>query len=119
VAAAWAVAATGIAVLAFLTASDDDEARLADSASQVGRVERELDRRLAAFEERLDTFEGPTLTQIRTRLEDVGAATVRSDERLPLLTEKVARLERRNATLQQELENLQTFIEAGGDDATP
>jgi hypothetical protein len=53
VAGAWAVAATVVAVLAFLTASDDDDQRLAETSAQSRAVQRRVNSQVNELEQRL------------------------------------------------------------------
>ena len=58
VAGVWAVAATAIAVIALVQANNnDDTAKIGQqTASQIGRVQRDLNKRLDAVENRLNDF---------------------------------------------------------------
>jgi septal ring factor EnvC (AmiA/AmiB activator) len=54
VAGVWAVAATAIAVIALIQANKDDSAKIGqETASQIGRVQKDLNKRLDDVENRL------------------------------------------------------------------
>ncbi len=75
VTAAWAVAATAIAVIALLAANKEDSTDRdlgARTASQVGRVQRDLNERIDELESRLqDLAPSEDLTSIDRRLRKV------------------------------------------------
>ncbi|MBN1528128.1 MAG: hypothetical protein JW895_03655 [Thermoleophilaceae bacterium] len=62
--AAWAVAATAIAVFAFITASDNDAdaERVDAAATQVQAIERRVNRRLESFSGQLES--GPFTARV-------------------------------------------------------
>jgi hypothetical protein len=99
VAAVWAVAATAIAVLAFITASDDDDQRLADTSAQARNIQRRVNRQVQ---------------QLETRLADVPAsATVKGlDKRLKHLERVIARQDRALVSVDGQLEALDKRIQA-------
>jgi polyhydroxyalkanoate synthesis regulator phasin len=86
VAGVWAVAATAIAVIALIQANKDDSAKIgARTASQVGRVQRQLTGRLDDIDKRLDGL-APTsdVTRLDRRLkkaeDDAAKATTKLDK---------------------------------------
>jgi hypothetical protein len=76
----WSVAATAIAVLAFLAASDDDDQRIADSNAQARRIQRQVERQVTELESRLAAV--PTssaLTALERRVRELGEVAERQD----------------------------------------
>jgi len=67
VAAVWAVAATAIAVIALVDARNDDTGGSGDAAADAARVQRNLERRISALQDRIDEL--PTSDDVK-RLDD-------------------------------------------------
>ena len=83
VAAVWAVAATAIAVLAFITASDDDDQRLADTSAQARSIQRRVNTQLDQLETRLENVpQTATITQLRRSVARLTKVTARQDKQL-------------------------------------
>jgi septal ring factor EnvC (AmiA/AmiB activator) len=86
VAGVWAVAATAIAVIALIQANKDDSTKIGEqTASQVGRVQRELNKRLDDVENRLNGFAPSTdVAKLDRRLkkveDDLSKATTKLDK---------------------------------------
>jgi septal ring factor EnvC (AmiA/AmiB activator) len=86
VAGVWAVAATAIAVIALIQANKDDTSKIGQqTASQVGRVQRELNKRLDDVENRLNDFAPSTdVAKLDRRLQkvedDLSKATTKLDK---------------------------------------
>lgn len=100
VTAAWAVAATAIAVIAFLTADEGDRAEQ-DAAGRTERLARELDSRIDALDARVEGLPGSEeLARIERRLKTVEAGATRTNGRFDDLEQQVGDLE-------QQLEELE------------
>jgi polyhydroxyalkanoate synthesis regulator phasin len=97
VAGVWAVAATAIAVIALIQANKDDSEKIgARTASQVGRVQRQLTGRLDDIENRLDGL-APTsdVTRLDRRLKKAEDDTAKATTKLDKLSGRVDDLETR------------------------
>jgi septal ring factor EnvC (AmiA/AmiB activator) len=103
VAGVWAAAATAIAVIALVTANQDESEEIgARTASQIGRVQRELNDRLDQIEQRLDELApAEDVTRLDNRLKQVEQAASRTSGRLDTLGEDVDDLQSRVDELQQ------------------
>jgi len=104
VTAAWAMAATAIAVVAFVIASDDDQMReRADSAVLANaRDLRQLDRGLDALDTRVARLPTPgVLARVEQRLKVVERANASFDDRLRGLLRLIRALIERVETLEQ------------------
>jgi septal ring factor EnvC (AmiA/AmiB activator) len=86
VAGVWAVAATAIAVIALIQANKDDSAKIGkETATQVGQVQRDLNKRLDEVESRLNDFAPSSdVAKLDTRLKkvenDLSKATTKLDK---------------------------------------
>jgi septal ring factor EnvC (AmiA/AmiB activator) len=86
VAGVWAVAATAIAVIALIQANKDDSAKIGEqTASQIGRVQKELNKRLDDVEARLsDLAPSSDVAKLDRRLkkveDDLSKATTKLDK---------------------------------------
>ena len=86
VAGVWAVAATAIAVIALVQANKDDSAKIGEeTASQVGKVQRDLTQRLDDIESQLnDLAPSSDISRLDKRLkkveDDVSKATTKLDK---------------------------------------
>jgi TolA-binding protein len=99
VAGVWAAAATAIAVIALITANQDDSEEIgARTASQIGRVQRSLTERLDQIEQRLDEL---------APAEDV----TRLDNRLQKVEERAGKTLDRVDTIAGDVDDLQTRVE--------
>jgi TolA-binding protein len=82
----WAVAATAIAVIALVQANKDDSAKIGqETASQVGKVQRDLNKRLDELESRIsDLAPSSDVNKLDTRLKkvenDLSKATTKLDK---------------------------------------
>ena len=82
----WAVAATAIAVIALVQANKDDSAKIGqETANQVGKVQRDLNKRLDEVESRLsDLAPSSDVAKLDTRLKkvenDLSKATTKLDK---------------------------------------
>lgn len=104
VAGVWAVAATAIAVIALVQANKDDSAKIgARTASQVGRVQRQLTQRLDAIEGRLSNF-APTsdIARLDRRLKKAEDATAKATTKLDKLSTRVDDIDTRVKALEQQ-----------------
>jgi septal ring factor EnvC (AmiA/AmiB activator) len=97
VAGVWAVAATAIAVIALVQANKDDTAKIGEqTASQVGRVQKELDKRLDEVESKLaDLAPSSDVARLDKRLKKVEEDATKSTQKLDKLSGRVDDLETR------------------------
>ena len=120
VAGAWAVAATAIAVIALIQANKDDSAKIGErTASQVGRVQRQLTGRLDDIDKRLDGL-APTsdVTRLDRRLKKAEDDTTKATTQLDKLSGRVDDLETRADDLEQQ-QSSQTDTTETNTDETP
>jgi septal ring factor EnvC (AmiA/AmiB activator) len=95
VTAVWAVAATALGVFALVEANQQEEANQERAAGELGRVQRQLNDRIADLEKRVDGL--PTSEDVQDldsrlgRVEDDAGATADSLEKL---TDRVDGIER-------------------------
>jgi septal ring factor EnvC (AmiA/AmiB activator) len=104
VAGVWAVAATAIAVIALVQANKDDSEKIgARTASQVGRVQRELNDRLDDIESRLDELAPSSdIARLDRRLKKAETATSKATTELDKLSGRVDDLENQVDDLEQQ-----------------
>jgi archaellum component FlaC len=97
VAGVWAVAATAIGVIALVQANKDDSAKIGEqTASQVGRVQRDLNKRLDEVEQRLDDLAPSSdISRLDKRLKKVEDDTSKATDKLDRLSGRVDDLETR------------------------
>ena len=97
VAGVWAVAATAIAVIALVQANKDDTAKIGEqTASQVGRVQKELDKRLDEVESKLaDLAPSSDVARLDKRLKKVEEDATKTTQKLDKLSGRVDDLETR------------------------
>jgi septal ring factor EnvC (AmiA/AmiB activator) len=97
VAGVWAVAATAIAVIALVQANKDDTAKIGEqTASQVGRVQKELDKRLDEVESKLaDLAPSSDVARLDKRLKKVEEDATKATDKLDKLGGRVDDLETR------------------------
>jgi septal ring factor EnvC (AmiA/AmiB activator) len=98
VTAVWAVAATALAVLAFLEANEDDDAARTQAAGELGRVQRDLNERIDELESRIDELPAS---------EDVSNL----DDRLGELEGRVDQVQSGNERLSGRVDDLETRVE--------
>jgi septal ring factor EnvC (AmiA/AmiB activator) len=103
VAGVWAAAATAIAVIALITANQDDTEELgARTASQIGQVQRNLTERLDQIEQRLDDLApAEDVTRLDNRLKKVEDAASKTTDRLDTIGDDVDDLKSRVDELEQ------------------
>lgn len=103
VTAAWAVAATAIAVIALLAANREDDRKLgARTASQVGQVQRQLNQRIDRLESSIaDLAPGEALTSLDRRLRKVEQGAGKVSAGLDDTTAALDDLEARVKTLEE------------------
>jgi hypothetical protein len=109
VAGVWAVAATAIAIIALV---DQDESSnqdgTGDSASQLSRVQRALDRRLDGLEENVrDLPQSEDVRRLEGRLQQAEERSSQASEDAGTANETVGDLERRVEDLEQQVEEQQ------------
>jgi septal ring factor EnvC (AmiA/AmiB activator) len=106
VAGVWAAAATAIAVLALVIANQDDTEELgARTASQIGRVQRNLNERLDQIEQRLDELApAEDVTRLDNRLKKVEETATKTSDRIDTVADDVDDLQSRVEELEQQPE---------------
>jgi predicted nuclease with TOPRIM domain len=106
VAGVWAAAATAIAVIALITANQDDSEEIgARTASQIGRVQRDLNERLDQIEQRLDELApAEDVTRLDNRLKKVEEAASKASDRIDTVADDVDDLQSRVEELEQQPE---------------
>jgi septal ring factor EnvC (AmiA/AmiB activator) len=97
VAGVWAVAATAIAVIALIQANEDDSAKIGEqTASQVGKVQRDLTKRLDDLESQLnDLAPSSDISRLDKRLKKVEDDVSKATTKLDKLSGRVDDLEKR------------------------
>jgi TolA-binding protein len=113
VAGVWAVAATAIAVIALVQANKDDSAQIGEqTASQVGKVQRDLNNRLDAIEKQLDDLAPASdISRLDKRLQKVEDQASKTGTQLEKVTGRVDDLEQR-------VDDLESQQQAGTTDGT-
>jgi DNA repair exonuclease SbcCD ATPase subunit len=116
VAGVWAVAATAVAIIALLDEDGDDEADAArDSAAQVSRVQRELDRRLDDLEERVQQLpQSEDVRRLDNRLKEAEERSADASGDARRAGEGIDDLERRLDDLERQMQQQ----EGGGQTTT-
>ena len=114
VAGVWAAAATAIAVIALVTASQDDSEEIgARTASQIGRVQRDLNERLDQIEQRLgELAPAEDVTRLDNRLKKVEQTASKTSDRIGTVADDVDDVQSRVEELEQQTE---TTPDAGTD----
>ena len=104
VAGVWAAAATAIAVIALVQASQDDSDEItARTANQIERVQRDINTRLDDIDERLgDLAPAEDVTRLDNRLQKVENAATKTTDRLDTIADDVDDLQTRVEELEQE-----------------
>jgi septal ring factor EnvC (AmiA/AmiB activator) len=97
VAGVWAVAATAIAVIALVQANKDDTAKIGEqTASQIGRVQKDLNKRLDEVESKLaDLAPSSDVARLDKRLRKVENDASKTTDKLDKLSGRVDDLETR------------------------
>ena len=113
VAGVWAVAATAIAVIALVQANKDDSAKIGSQTdNQVGRVQRDLNKRLDDVESRLDDLAPSSdVAKLDRRLKKAEEDTSKATEKLDKLSGRVDDLETR-------VDDLESSADTGGTGGT-
>jgi septal ring factor EnvC (AmiA/AmiB activator) len=104
VAGVWAAAATAIAVIALVTANQDDSEEIgARTANQIGQVQRNLTERLDQIEQRLDELApAEDVTRLDNRLKKVEETASKTADRIDTVADDVDDLETRVEELEQQ-----------------
>jgi septal ring factor EnvC (AmiA/AmiB activator) len=120
VAGVWAVAATAIAVIALVQANKDDTAKIGEqTASQVGRVQKELDKRLDEVESKLaDLAPSSDVARLDKRLKKVEEDATKATDKLDKLGGRVDDLETRVDDLESQ-QDAGTNTDQTNTDETP
>ena len=120
VAGVWAVAATAIAVIALIQANEDDSAKIGEqTASQVGKVQRELTQRLDDIESQLnDLAPSSDISRLDKRLKKVEDDVSKATTKLDKLSGRVDDLEKRVDDLETQ-QNSGTNTDQTNTDQTP
>ena len=117
VAGVWAVAATAIAIIALLDKDESGDSGARDSAAQVSRVQRELDRRLDDLEEQVrDLPRSDDLRKLEGRLQQAEEQASSASEDANRADEARGEVDRRLDDLEQQLQDLE---QGGGGAAAP
>jgi TolA-binding protein len=113
VAGVWAVAATAIAVIALVQANKDDSAQIGEqTASQVGKVQRDLNNRLDAIEKQLDDLAPASdISRLDKRLQKVEDQASKTGTQLEKVSGRVDDLEKR-------VDDLESQQQSGATDGT-
>jgi septal ring factor EnvC (AmiA/AmiB activator) len=122
VAGVWAAAATAIAVIALVQATQDDSKEItAQTASQIERVQRDINQRLDDIEERLgDLAPAEDVTRLDNRLKKVENAAGKNGDRLETIADDVNDLQTRVEELEQQAaETPEPEADAGADTEAP
>jgi predicted nuclease with TOPRIM domain len=110
VAGVWAVAATAIAVIALIQANQDNSEELGQrTASQIGRVQRDLNERLDEIESSLgDLAPAEDVTRLDNRLKEVEDSAGKATDRLDSIADDVDDLQTRVEELEQQPQTTDT-----------
>jgi hypothetical protein len=121
VTAAWATAATVIAVLAFLAANNDNEQHLADSAAQVRTVQRNVNQRLTRIQQQLRSVpQTDTVAELQKQVARLGRVALRKDKATGVLQRANVAVSKRVQALEQEVTALKSSQNSGaGTKTTP
>jgi predicted nuclease with TOPRIM domain len=121
VAGVWAAAATAIAVIALIQATQDDSEELGEqTASQIGRVQRDLNQRLDDLEQQLgDLAPAEDVTRLDNRLKKVEDATSKANDRLDNIAGDVDDLTTRVDELEQAAESGTDTTQTDTTETTP
>jgi hypothetical protein len=112
VTAVWAVAATAIAVLAYLSANDDDEAQIADAGARASAVQRRVNQQVRELDQRLANL--PQSTEVEgldARLKRIEKVFSRQDRQLVSVGSQLKQIDTR-------LNALEDAAPADGQDTT-
>jgi hypothetical protein len=102
VAAIWAVAATAISVLAFVTANDDDAQRAEDTSEETQAVQRRVNRQLAQLRARLAGLpQAATVEGIEQRLRSLERVKARQDKALVSIDAQLKAIRQRIDSVEQ------------------
>jgi septal ring factor EnvC (AmiA/AmiB activator) len=116
VAGVWAVAATAIAVIALVKANEEDTSGQERTASQIARVQRNLNERVDELESRVEELPTSTDTSnLDNRLKKIEEGTGRTGDRLERLSGRIDDLE----TQVEDLEQQSTQTETTQTETTP
>jgi septal ring factor EnvC (AmiA/AmiB activator) len=95
VAGVWASAATAIAVIALIAASDDNAEQVAAATGQIGRVQRQLSGRIGEIEARVEKLpRSEDVSRLESRLKEVESGAGKSSDRLKALSGRIDDLDR-------------------------
>jgi hypothetical protein len=106
VAAIWAVAATAIAVLAYLEANNnDDDQQIADTSRQARSIQRRLDRQVDQLQARIAAVpSAQTVSDVAKRNSQLGRIASRQDKQLHSLGVQLKNVRASIADLQDQVE---------------
>jgi hypothetical protein len=115
VTAVWAVAATGIAVAAYLAANDDDEAQIATAGNQARAVQRQLDNQLSRVEDQLSAAPSTEAVQdLQKSVADIRALLVKRDRQASGFDQRVRDIRERLGNVEQSVQDLEQAADTGG-----
>ncbi len=111
VAAAWATAATVIAVLAFLAANTDEEQRLAENNAQLRQIQSNIAKRVATVRQELGGLRQENSVQtLQGRVARLGRSTLRNDKSAD---RQLRQLSTRLSEVEQQLKFIQASQKSG------
>ena len=106
--ALWSVAATTIAVLAFVSASDGDQERIAESTSQARQLQRRLDRQVRQIEARQAAApSADAVKDLQVAIRDVQKLVAKRDRQAQGFDERLSDIRTRLQAVEQGVEDLQ------------
>ena len=112
VAALWSVAATAIAVAAFLSVNDDDQRRIAESATQARRIQRQVDRELRQIETRQSSAPSAEVVKdLQGTVQDLQKLIARRDRQGQGFDRRMREISQRLATVEQATQDLQEQVD--------
>ena len=113
VAAAWATAATVIAVLAFLAANTDEEQRLAENNAELRQIQRNIAKRVATVRQELNVLpDSSAMKGLNARIKRLDRVTLaRTGTSTP--RDSSAQLSTQVAALEQSLKFIQAAQKSG------
>ncbi len=107
-AALWSVAATAIAVLAYVAASDDDQERIAESSSQTRQLQRRLDRQVQQIEARQAAApSAQAVKDLQVGIQDLQKLVAKRDRQGQGFDQRLSDIGARLETVEQTVEDLQ------------
>jgi hypothetical protein len=114
VAAAWATAATVIAVLAFLAANTDEEQRLSENNAQLRQIQGNINKRLATVRQQVgDLPAASSVADMNARIKRLDRVTLRTERNLANVAEQTGDLSKQVTQFEQQLKFIQAAQKSG------